>query len=314
MNKKFFISCILIAVLTGIHFIPCKSHVISGAAYIPHDAYGLAFTTMPPKKSKRVIFLGNSVFQATQVVPFINDLKSQTGLDFEIGNFSITGATIADYLVTYNYIKKFHPDLLIIHLHPVTFGYSYPFYRHASRKLIFTPEMKNLRQPLILNTFSNNELAESVLYSYFPIYRTLPLLRHKLKKKLNHFFVKYLHLPVMNFFPYSLDPGKDWEILNVQSKVGNFEFPLSKPFLRFFINQLEVDHQKAVFIMQETSNESLPMFEELPAFFKGKKYCVLYDFRNFYEARNYKDAVHPDDTGALKSALRIMEVIERNLN
>ncbi len=273
----------------------------------------LAFTTMPPKHSPRVIFMGNCIFQTTEVIPHLNALKKRYDLDFETGNFARQGATIGDLLIAYHYVKRFQPDLVVIHLDPYAFGYHEPFYKHAARKLIFTPEMKGLWHPIVFRTYNRNELADSFLYSQFPIYRMLPTYKYQTNENIKKFLAAHTSLPVMDFFPYGLIPNLTF--LNVSDqRISTYEFPMAKAVTELFIDQLESDHQRAVFILQESHDPNLPVIGGLPDLFKGKYYVSYYDFQKYWNRVDYMDNVHPiEPTGTYQAAHRLLEVIQRHL-
>lgn len=300
--------------LVGIlHFIPHARYPVTGVAGVPYEGHGLAFTTMPPKTVPRVILLGNSALVQTQTIPFLETLREQTGRNYEIGNFSITSATIADDIITYNYIKRFHPDLVIVQLHPFTFGWAYPLYHHTSRKMIFQPGMRALWRRDILDTLTPKDWAEGILYSYLPFYQALPVWRAAVHRWVRD-RLPAKAAPLMDFFTDPLAGPDNWRLTKVEKKVGQaLQFAEAPRLLTFFIDQLERDRQPTVFILQATSNESLPIIGELPAFFEGKTYCRIYDFRKFYNESQYIDSVHPDDTGALQAARRLYQVIDRHL-
>ncbi len=274
----------------------------------------IAFTSMPPKQSPRVIFMGNCIFQTTKEIPYLNLLKKQHGLNFETGNFAKQGSTIGDLLATYHYVKQFQPDLLVIHLDPYAFGYHDPFYKHSLRKLIFTEQMRGLWHPVVLKTYSLNELADSLLYSQFPVYRQLSSYRYHTNENIKKFLGQYTSLPIMDFFPYGLIPNL--KFVNVSDPlVSMYEFPMAKPVMEVFVNQLEADKQKAVFILQESADSNLLVIFQLPDLFKGKQYVHFYNFQEYWNRRDFIDNVHPvEPRGAYQVATRLLQVVQKHLN
>ena len=136
---------------------------------MPLGSYGLPFSTVGPKTRKRVILIGNSVFNGTSLVRYMVKLKEHLAPDIEIVNFGMTGASVGDYVFIYNYIRKFDPDLVVLHFAPLSFGSIDRVYRSEANKLIFTPEMKNLRTRQILKTFTKDELLESFFLQHVPV-------------------------------------------------------------------------------------------------------------------------------------------------
>ncbi len=316
MKKKILFISIVVAVALVSMFFSRKKTEIIGDARIPYGSYGLGFTTMPKeKKAPRVIFLGNSVLQSTQTIPLLNKFKHHSKFDFEIGNFAITGATIADYIVTYNYVKKFKPDLLVIHLHPITFGCTPPLYRNESMHLLFLPEMRAIWNSFVFSTYTKDELVESLVYSYFPLYRRLPMAKQVIKEKVNNLLEKSNAIPLMDFFPYTLNLGKEWIKLNpAGSRFHAFEFPKVRELLKSFVDQLEKDNQKAIFIMQESKDQTTPICHEIHKFVNNDKLFRYYNFRGHFKQEDFKDSIHPNKTtGSTKVAARLLMAIGKFL-
>lgn len=309
--RKILIFSFIVAALVALHFIDFPKIVISEKEHIPYGSYGVPFSTMPAKVKPRVILLGNSVLQYTDVVSYIVDIKEKTGADFEIGNFGVTGASIADYIITYNYIKQFQPDLIVVHLAPITFGYNEPLYRNESMKLIWQPKMRALWQPEFLSTYSKEELAQSVLYSYFPIIQRWHILRTNLKGHINAFTYNNFKFNVMNFYPYDLNLGKEWH--RTAYRPPNVEqYAQTEDLMRFFVAQLKKDNQKTLFVVQETNDDDsqMPIFEKIPTMLGDDSLFRFYNFRGYYREDEYDDSIHPNKTvGAPKQAMRLFKII-----
>lgn len=138
--------------------------------YLPHGSYLMIHSRMPPKiKERRVLLMGNSVFQFSPVVREMRLLrnKEKGNTFYEIGNFGYVGSSIMDHLFTYLHIRQFEPDMLLIHLSPGTFDSI--LLRTDLKNAIFLPTFNNLLNfKQIRNEYTRDEAAENLLYSYFP--------------------------------------------------------------------------------------------------------------------------------------------------
>jgi len=297
------------------YIIPHPQYEVTGNRQIPYEYHGLPFSKMPPKQHKRVILLGNSVLKNTEVVDYMlalrHALPKRVG-KVEIANFSMAGTTIADYIFFYNYVKKFEPDLLIVHLDAITFGTGELLYRKNAQKIIFHADMKALWNPLILSTFDRNDLVESFVYSHCPLYRWLFIIKYTVQKKINAFCDRFFGIPVMDLIPSPLEPVAQWDLIDLAQwdEIRDQEFPQARALLSFFIDQLEHDRQKTVFIRQETESIDLPIFDVMDDFVKDKKYVNYHDFHYYYDKHYFEDPIHPDaKIGSLKVAMRLLQVI-----
>jgi len=310
---KHFIIGILICLIVLFRFVDHPHINVVDEIKVPHGSYGLSFATMPPKDKKRVILIGNSVFQATKLVPILVKLRNKLGYDFEIGNFGITGASIADYIIMYNYVKKYKPDVIIIHLAPITFGFTDLIFRTDSKKLLFLPEMKRLNNELILNNYTNDELIESYLYSHFPLFRTLPIIRARLKDLGNEYLNDSWNTRFMDFFPHTLNVVVNEDQFINKEYPHQRQFPEAQMLFEYFVEQLRQDDQKAVFIMQENNYKNLPICFELKNYLQRYKQFSFYNFRDYYHKDNFFDNIHPKNLEAINVADRLLNVILKTL-
>ena len=315
MRKKILFLIFILSVILFFHFFDHERYVVTETEIIPYGCYGMAFSKMPPKTRPRVILLGNSVLQYTWERYSIVQLKDSAHLDLELGNFSITGASIADYIANYNYVKQFHPDLLVVHLTSITFGFTDPLYRNQTRKLLFLPEMRDMWTPLILNTYTKEDLVESFYFSYFPMFRKIKILREEPREWIDKYSMKYFGFRIMNFFPYSLNEGGEWHERNrARASAGN-QYPLARPLFEFFVRQLIKDHQKAVFVIQESQDPDVPIFSEIESILADQPDLFsFYNFKNYYKKKDFGDTIHPNAAGSYICAQRLLRVIIRGLD
>ncbi|MCD4779668.1 MAG: hypothetical protein K8S27_03855 [Candidatus Omnitrophica bacterium] len=309
---------LLILLLTVFHRIPQEQKDIVISKKIEYGTYGLPFTRMPPKTKKRIIFLGNSVLQTTDVITRIEALKEEyPAIDFEIGNFSMCGSSIADYILMYNYIKKYNPDLIIAHVMPVTFGYDLPLFRTEAKKLIFLPEMKEIWAHEIFDLYSRDELVESFLYSFFPVFRKHIIIRVQCKNMINKFTLKIGAFPIMSFFPYTLNTAGDWMKSNRMTSFNQVrpkEQPVLSGLLLFFLNQISEHHQKFVFVEQENNLMSLPISDNFSKIIEKYDEIFYYDFSHYYKKNHYVDSIHPASSEEKSQmALRLYNIIIKHL-
>jgi hypothetical protein len=300
--------------MTVFHFLDHKQIVVSDDYFMPLGSYGLPFSTVGPKTRKRVILIGNSVFNGTSMVRYMVKLKNHLAPQIEIVNFGMTGASVGDYVFIYNYIKKFDPDLIVVHFAPLTFGSIDRVYRSEAHKLLFTPEMKNLRTPQVLQTFTKDELIESFFYSLFPLYRKIHINRVRLKNILGHYVKKTFGKDYMQFFPFDLNAGLEERIFQVKPPGEAPQLPQAELLLKIFLDLIHQDRQEAVLILQETGQKDLPLCRGFETFIPDKDRMHFYDLRHHYKKENYRDLLHPNDSESRKTAARLLSIIRKHVD
>lgn len=300
-----------------------SKHNLKNGEPIPLGAYGLPHVTLgeKPKDTKRVFLLGNSVFQTSDIAKNLVDLAKKSHLTLEFENFGMTGASIADYIFTYEYIKKFAPDLIVVHLSPMTFGYNYPLFRNIAHHLLFTPEMTRLRSKEIYDLFSNEELISFLIFSTFPIFRYHYISKAELKANINEYTRRKMDFSLMDFFPYTLNLAEDWVKKTASTPYqekglfieSSWQYLLSEKLLNLFIKNLSDDRQKTIFIKQEDSFEEIPISLDLQRHLGSNPLMPYYDFKKYLEKEDYPDGLHPDTQGAQKAASRIFNALLKEL-
>ena len=316
MPKKFVMPCAVLFLSLIFSFIPVKQENVLDRGQVPFGSYGLAFSKMPPKHKKRVIFIGNSVFYGTAVVPIVEAMAKDAGLDVEMGNFAITGSSIADYIITYNYIRQFDPDLIVIQTAPITFGYDWPLFRTDAKYLIFLPQMKRLWKKAFLTYYSHDEIVKSLVYRIFPVLRYTGVYKATLKDDINALLVRMGGIKLMDFFPFTTNEGLAWmkarNILAV-SDHKPVQYPQAVELLRLLARQIDEDGTDTVIIEQESGYQKLPISRTQGELLKGYRHIDYFDFSSFYKSKNYVDVIHPDKKEAVAVAGRIFKVIQERL-
>ena len=119
----------------------------------------------------------------------------------------------------------------------------------------------------------------------------------------------------MDFFPYTLNAVINYrKTMPWVKRDGNFQFPEAGEVLEFFVEQLERDQQKTIFNVQASSINQLPISRNLPEYFKDRPNITFYDFSKYYNTRDFKDWVHPNEgIGSTKVAERLFDIIVANL-
>ncbi len=279
-----------------------------------HGSYNLLSFGMKPKKefqSKRVVLLGNSVFQATTLVKEIEDYckDKATCKRFNIGNFSQTGTSVADLIFSVRHISKFNPDLTIVHISPVSFGYNWPIYRTDSYKALGLPSFINLlRENSIQSTLRKEDISEILFYSYFYPYRFIKIIRAKFKTT----FPK-----TMNLFPYLLNKAMEWKVSKPQNQMATVkmtQYPNAEKLFITLLNELNKNTKKSLVIIQENDYEDNPIIKKLSSFIDGYENVSYINYKNYYNKELFSDSIHPSIKGAKLIAPRYGKLINENLS
>jgi hypothetical protein len=310
----FIIVCTVSLILFSLNF---ESLVFEGS-YLPYGSRLITHTYLPEKtKYPRVIFLGNSVFQYTPLIEEIRRQRNDLGEMemFDLANFGAVGASIADYLFLYEYIRQFKPDMVVVHLTPHNFFSREPLMRTDLKRLILSPQFSRLREiPEIIRSFSRNDLAESLIYSYFPPYRFLSILRNEFKN-----FIYRSGLRIMDFFPWRLNAAEEWRTQNAPAEMKKeyasaTEYPESEVLLKRLMERFREDGVSALFVIQERDKPLYPVEQKLKGWANGHENFKVLDLSYFFELSELPDHIHFNGIGAKKSASRILPEIEEMLN
>ncbi len=259
----------------------------------------------------RVILLGNSVLQYTEVDPALRRKRDSAGLRFELGNFAQTGSSIADLLFAYQHVKRFKPDLLVVQVCSLTFGYDWPLFRTDNYKNGALPGYVDLlRLGPISAELDRNDYVEIGTYSYLPVYRYLTPLRGAVKNMLSDQVDSKIGLPLMDFFPTSLNLAQVWnDRTRLDRKISvPREYPGAEKLLKAFLARLEADGQRTLIISQESTFTPLPVMSALPKLTDRERISFL-DFSHFHKQALFLDPIHPTPEGSEEVAERLLEGI-----
>lgn len=285
---------------------------------LPYGSRLISHTFSPDEKTyPRVLILGNSVFQYT---PLANEIRKQRNAlgqasMFEVTNYAAVGSSIADYLFIYEHVRQFKPDLLLVHITPHSLFGGEPLLRTDMKSMIYHAEYRHLWQhDYIRRQFTRNDLAESFIYSYFPPYRFIPILRDQLKTS-----IYQSGLRVTDFFPWRLNRAEEWRTAQAPEVLKNrFEkldqYPESDRILNTLISRLREDQQKALFIFHESDKPLHPALRNLKDQLSSDSQMRTLDLTSFYKKEELPDTIHFNAEGAKNSASRMLPEILKSLH
>ena len=271
----------------------------------------------------KVFFVGNSVYYSTPVLKELDQLNKKGNVHFQIGNFGYPGSSIYDYLFTYRHVRQFNPDILVVQLNPVTFGYTWPKFRNDSYRGIFQPHQASLlKESFVRDLFDKDLVAESLLASYFPFFRDVRLISWEAINFLKAQTKEYTAINIWSFFPARLNLAGEWghgkDLRSVREKerqdeqfIRSTQYESAEEALRFLLTELEANNQKAIFINQATSFINVPIIDKLNAIFSDYPSIILADHSDFFSKKYYSDDIHPNVQGAKKEAKRHYDLIQQ---
>lgn len=325
MSTRIFLIIISLTFLLMNVFTGFYTSKVNGNKFSRYGSYGILNTEFVSvdKEIPKVFFIGNSVYYSTPVLKELSKLEKGGKEKFQIGNFGMPGASIFDYLFTYRHISQYKPDLLVMQLNPVTFGYTWPEFRNDGNKGIFQfNQISHLKEPFIRDLFDKDLLAESFFVSYFPLFRNTKLLSWEL----NNFLVKttkpFTKLKLWSFFPNRLNLNGEWvrgqDLKEVRKKeqediefVNSTEYKSSEKAFQYLLEELKADQQEVIFIIQPSSYIPLPIMKKLKQKVQAYANASIIDHSSFYDKALYVDNIHPNLKGAKKDARRHYKLIKQ---
>ena len=313
---------LLLNIFTGFNKIE-----VNGNKFSRYGSYGILNTEFISKEGElpKVFFLGNSVYYSTAVLKELGKIEKKGNTKFQIGNFGMPGASIYDYLFTYRHIAQFQPDLLVVQLNPVTFGYTWPKFRNDGNKGIFQlNQISHFRKSFIRELFDKDLLAESFFVSYFPLFRNTKLFSWELNSFLKKKTKQFTKLKLWSFFPNKLNLNGEWvrgqDLKDVREKeqkdvefVHSTEYKSAEIAFHYLLEELKADSQEVIFIIQPSSYIPLPIMEKLNRKIQPYSNASIIDHSLFYTKALYVDDIHPNAKGAKKDAMRHYQLIKKAL-
>lgn len=295
------------------------------SANMRHGSTMALHSVVPLKKhGPRVVMLGNSVFQYTKVVDEVRKRRrvGDGEVEFEVVNFGYVGASIADYLFAYQHLRTFEPDLLVVHLTPHTFDHHEPLVRTDLKHALLLPEFIWLMDvPEIRKAYTRDELVESLVHSYLPVYRFVPLMKEALQRRIN----EAAGARIMAYYPWRLNIADEWRITHRRrdsERARRFrersfkQYDESSAISALLMDQLQADATPTLFVVQERNLQwfaRLPIEAEIAGRCAGEPWCSFVDFQRFYREAEFSDPIHPNPAGAAAAASRLVPAIRREL-
>lgn len=315
MSAKALLLYIFLAFTLVNVFLYCNTIKVNGDTHALYGSYGVLKTEFQTVNEKlpKVFFIGNSVYYGTSLLPELNLLQASQSFQFEIGNFGFTGASIYDYQFTYNHVKQFKPDLLVVQLAPISFGSGGPHFRNDSRKGLFkSSQIEMTKKEYIRTLFDKDDISEALCYSFLPVVMESKLLSSDMNNKLRLYFRKYTSLKLWSFFPNKLNIAGEWATnrnkkfktrdVPERIKLEESQYETAKEAFINFKEQLIRDNQKTLFLIQPNDYYRLPIMDEIKDLVKGNDLFTFDDHRKFYNKMHYSDKIHPNKKGAIIAA------------
>lgn len=301
-----------------------NKYEVNGDKHALFGSYGMMSKVFKSKDdTEQVFFIGNSVYYGTSLLPELNKLQESQAFKFQIGNFGFTGASLYDYLFTYNHVKQFKPDLLVVQLAPISFGYGGPHFRNDGKKGIFKMnQIKLIKNNFVRDLYDRNDLAEALTCSIFPLAFQAKLLSSKLNIFLQKKTRRYTPLKLWSFFPVKLNISGEWaaspenreEKAEESRKSADFpkdsQYSTAKQAFIYFRDQLIADNQKTLFILQPNDYYNLPIMGEIEELVKDSELFFFDDQRKFYIKKHYNDKIHPNKMGSILAARKHYKMIK----
>ncbi|MBN2319806.1 MAG: hypothetical protein JXR49_12040 [Acidobacteria bacterium] len=155
---------------------------------LKYGSYGIYLASPPAEKTKqrRVVFLGNSVYQNCEIIERMQIQANTEGLGLALFNLAQTGAGIYDYLVQMPRALLFDPELIVISFTNMAFtptygNHSLPRFRTDSVQSSLDPSAVSVLRPsFYLRELGVETAVDALISTLYPFKRIDWLLRHNL--------------------------------------------------------------------------------------------------------------------------------------
>lgn len=302
---------------------------ISGNSNAGFGSYGIISTKLERQDVSKpsVLFMGNSVYYGTEVIPKINELMLNDSPLFETGNFGFTGASVFDYIFNYEHLKQYNPDLVVVQFNPTSFGYAGPYYRNDGNNSLFKiGRISLLKEKFIRRTFSKDDLTKALCHSFMPVFASIKIEKSKFRNQIKTLTKSITNLRLWTFFPNRINAVGEWAATNKPNQIksdetdelfiassgerNKREYKSAREAFLFFVNQLKRDNQKALFIIQPSGFDRLPLMEEMASLIEEESLISFVDYHHFFDKKIYIDKIHPNSDGADLAAKRHYKLIK----
>lgn len=272
---------LLIALIVGAgHLIEhLRSYQLTETPGIEQGSYGIALTRVPPKEpgTFRVLLLGNSVYQRSNVCPNFRDFARAEGRPIEFINLAQIGSNISDYqfqlawALAQNPERENKPDAVLVSLGSFTFSNLGFEFNSSSDEIAYDPRVvRVVPSEAYERHFTTTEEANHIIDLIAPLRRSDTILQHDLYQGAEaalasagadvSWFTDTLPLPRLNLMGNQFDlerrrgrfhPGMAWlnrpfkddapqtfsEVLSMIEKTGAGIFILRQPCKHFPISE-----------------------------------------------------------------------------
>jgi hypothetical protein len=269
-----------------------------------YGSYGVSLTRFPqrPPGSRTVVMLGNSVYQACQIVETMQEWANRDRENVCFVNLAQTGSGIYDYIVNFARAMQLKPDLVVISFINLGFtattpdGGSLPNFRTDADQMVFDPDVLSwLPRSFLRREFSFDALCSSLVSTLLPVRRLDPILRATLyqaleRRNLVPGWIKRLGpVPALNL-------AGDWLARTARTaRVRAVALPQTAQLVSELLEMACATGTPLLLLRQQSgppddTPDVIPLLRSLTA---GRPGVWTVDLRHHFAANDYIDYVHP---------------------
>jgi hypothetical protein len=283
---------------------------------IRHGSYGFTLATYAPVEPGRrtVVLLGNSVYQACEIIPRMQKMADERQLNLRLVNLAQTGAGINDHLVQAAEVLRHPPDLLVVSMIPSTFDRALPPFRtDANLMALDRGPLRHLPRTFYASQFNHKTMADSAISALVPYPRLDPILRSRtnLQSQAPAWLLARLGFPTLNL-------AADWLGSPTLARPEGFpsgkSYPGSGDRIHELVTMARTARVPLLMIWQEYQSAEPDLLPALQAEAAADARPVtVVDLHHFWQAGDYSDSVHPVEAYRDVYAARHLEAVLKAL-
>jgi len=309
-----------------INYRPGESENIA-CDHLPMGSYGLYLARYPREKSpdlRRVVLLGNSIYQYCGVAERLQELANQSGAGVEFVNLAQTGSGIHDYIVQLASVADHRPDLAVVTFINLAFTTDYshhtnalPLFRSDSDLLACEPRVvRVLPGSFYRREIERGKLSRALLATICPLIRLDTVLRVEVSRRLGLDRISWFQKTFVPTLNLAAD-WQDWHRAWLEQEIYEHEVAyVTTPQLLDELIQVARERDIGILFLRQ---ESGPEYRRPDVMTQVRKACRSYDQAFAVDLIDeYREeeiiGVHPVAEAVPQYADRHYEVIIRYLD
>lgn len=296
-------------IISGFIFECIFQYPLSSYNGIKFGSYGFYLAQLPPTppQDKRIVMLGNSVYQFNGIPNIIQEIVDKRAQPWHVYNMAQVGSTLYDYLLQSARVIKFKPDILIFSINQGTLSFR-PAFKTDSVTMLFEKDVLEALPPNALNLLKNHvDFLDLGLSSLFRLKRMDPMIRwqFKLRRYIPNGYLKWISYPLINTGVIGLDKTVQMRDFEQSPQIE------THAVLKSILEMLNNHHIPSIWIWQEAKDSQIP--PDIDKLIKNYPLTTTYDFGHYWNEARFVDSIHPGHDEEYTYALRHLTAIEQGI-